>query len=351
MNLDIAKGLLILLVVIDHNDFSRSLFPGFLLGLSFHVAGFLSIPFLKPARPLFTREFVQYAFRLYYPFLLVACCTWLALTVAGHADPLARVGLLLHALASGNSALLKAATGMALLWFLPSFIALIAVRSLLADAPRALRRLALAAVVLIHPLIGAVAPAVQDYLPLGLLPALYIVPLALLAVALQRRVFDAMRVLPAVAWTVLAYGVAKAVQMHLGLYNEIGFALVADFSDLGALAANDAEAVTGTLMVFQLCRLPLGRLAEVLGQASMQVYLLHAFVALALARLLVRLFPHWPVLALFLASLAGTVALTLALARLIVAQPRLRALVFPRTTGEWKAALARTRRPGSASSV
>lgn len=324
MNLDALKGILIVLVVFDHNEFSRALCAGFLYGFGFHVVGFMTIPFLKPA-PRLDRRFADYAFRLYYPFFVVASAMALVVLVAHHVPPAEQARAWLHALYSGNADALKRASGMALLWFLPSFLALALLRG--AFAGRAATLLLVLACAL-HPFIGTLAPRLQHWLPLGLLPALYVIPLGWLGVFLQRRLFAPLPPLAALALALALFVPAKLLQMQAHLYNEVGFALVADYTRPLALLLNDLESLTGVLLLFQVCRLPLPALLAACGRVSLQIYLLHAFVALAVYRLVLLL--PLPVGAAFALSLSATVGLTLLLARALT-HPRAARWLFPRS--------------------
>lgn len=334
MNLNILKGLLIILVIADHNEYTRALFPEFFRGLTFHVVGFMAIPFLKAPGKLGSPEFAAYAFRLYYPFFLVACALWLALTVAGGAPLLERLGMLSIALYSGNADILKSAAGMGLLWFLPSFISVVAIRNFIDSRGGTGKSAAFIALAAVHAVIGTVASAIQDFLPMGLLPALYIVPLAYIAVALHRLVFEKLPAPAAVLAGLAAYAAVKALQMHLQLANEVGFSQVADYSEPLALLVNDLEAVAGTLMLFQVSRLKLLEFTQLCGKYSMQIYLFHAFVALGVYKLLSRLVGAGPAGPLFITSMLATILLTLTLAHLIMKNSNFRRLVFPRSPAD-----------------
>lgn len=333
MNQNILKGIFIVLVVVDHNDYSRSVFPQFLQGFGFHVMGFMMIPFLRPA-PAWNRDLGLYLFRLYFPFFLLATALSLAVALSTPVGAGEQAGRWVHSLYSGNAMLLKETTHMALLWFLPSFMSLVLIRSAIEHAGGRAGMMLLACLWLAHPFIGTVGRDIQDYLPLGLLPALYVLPLAYLGVWAHRTLFAPLDRTVAILLTSGLFLLVKMTQMHFGFQNEIGFSAVADYHDPLALLVNDAESVSGVLMVFQLSRLPLGRLLESCGKYSLQVYLLHAFVALLVYKLLSRLAPAGDALALFLFSLSVTVLLTLALARFIAEQPVLRRLLFPRTPRE-----------------
>jgi fucose 4-O-acetylase-like acetyltransferase len=334
MNLNFLKGLLIILVVVDHNEFTRSLFRDFFLGLSFHVIGFMAIPFLKPAANWRAPDFGAYIFRLYYPFLLVTCCLWVVVTVTGAAPLAERAHLLWLSLYSGNATVLKQATQMGLLWFLPSFIAIVVLRAVIEGGTQRFKLIAIAVVLAMHPCIGLVARSVENYLPLGLLPALYIIPLAYAAVALHRTLLARLPVAAAIAVAALAYVLVKAIQMRMGLYYEVGFAVVADLRSPLALLVNDLEGICGTLMLFQCARIDVRGMIESCGRNSMQLYLFHAFVALAVYKLLLRFAGHWPVAVLFAVSVTATVVFTLLLATLVMRTALLRRAIFPRSPAD-----------------
>lgn len=333
MNLNTLKGIFVILVIMDHNEFSRSLFPRFLDGFGFHVLGFMMIPFLRPAQPL-GRGFLQYLFRLYFPFFVIATVMALVVAALTPVPPAVQAGRWLLSLYSGNSSILKETTRMALLWFLPSFVAMVAIRTALDNSGAGAKAAGIALLCLAHPFIGAVADRIEHFLPLGLLPAIYVIPLAYLGVLAQRRVFEPMTRGIALAVTLALYLLAKYAQMHMGLRNEIGFAAVSDYTDPVGLLLNDLEAVTGVLMLFQVSRFPLGRFLETCGRYSLQLYLFHAFLALLVYRMLLKLAPGWGPLPLFAVSMAATVVLSVMVGRFVAEHRLLKRLLFPRNTGE-----------------
>jgi surface polysaccharide O-acyltransferase-like enzyme len=230
---------------------------------------------------------------------------------------------------SGNATILKQATGMSLLWFLPSFISLVALRSALEHAGTAGKVAALVLICVAHLFIGTVAARLQNWLPLGLLPALYVIPLGYLGAWLQRRAFGRMRPVLALALAIAVFVPVKYLQMRAHLYNEVGFAVVADYTRPYALLLNDLECVTGVLMLFQLCRFGAPAFIEACGRYSIQIYLFHAFIALAVYKAVL----HLPAGAgaQFIISMAATVFLSLALARWLAANPLAQRFVFPRS--------------------
>lgn len=332
MHQDTLKGLLILLVIFDHNEYAHQQFPGFLEGFSFHVMGFFALPFLRPVEVLGRKQLQELFFRVFYPFSWIVCGMAL-LTLLMRGDfSMAWLGNLALALYSGNSAVLKTVTQMSMLWFLPTFLSLMLIRGLVFPYHWVKAGL-LAIAVILHPLIGTYATEVRDYLPFGLLPALYALPLIVVIVALQQSVFDKYSDLKAIAIVAAGFLVAKFFQVKLGASQELGFAEVATYRELPKLIFNDLEAVLGSLLMFQLARLNLGPLIEKCGKNSMQVYLIHGYIALGIYKLSQKSFAALPALWLLLISLSFTALLSWLIAQRIMLTPIARRFLFPKS---WK---------------
>lgn len=329
MKLNALKGILILLVILDHNDFSRLLIAGFLYGFGFHVMGFMTVPFLKPA-PRLDRAFLDYAFRLYWPFLVLVSLTALAVLATTPVTAPAQLRLWALSLYSGNSVVLKDTTHMALLWFLPSFISMVAVRAAIDHAGPAAKAGAIALLCVAHLFIGQYAARIQDWLPLGLLPALYVIPLGYLGVWLHRTLLARLPALLALPLAAAVFAVVKYVQVQAHFYNEVGFAEVADWRQPWELFINDAECVTGVLMLFQVCRLRVAGVFDAFGRYSIQIYLFHAFIALGVYKAVLRFAPDAPAGVKLGLSLGATALVTLAFARWMAGQPLAQRFLFPR---------------------
>ena len=329
MNHNIAKGLLILLVIIDHNDFSRDVIPGFLRGLSFHVVAFMALPFVRTPRELTAEVVGKHFFRLYYPFLVFTCVVAAGYWLSSGRPFIDALANLLHALYSANAASLKTATNMALLWFLPSFFALLLIKGVIERASQSLRAFLVATVLVCHPLIGASSVSVQHYLPLGVLPAIYVVPLVYAIAFLQSKVFDPLPRKSALFVSALLFVIVKHAQMQMGLSQEVGFGLVSDYRDPLALVLNDLESISGTLLVFQMSRFRLGNIVERAGRYSLQVYLFHAFIGAALYAVIKRIpVSIHPGLAMAVCVVA-TLAASVLLAQAVFGAGRLKPALFP----------------------
>lgn len=330
MNQNLIKGMLIILVMFDHNEFAHQLFPGFLQGFAFHVLAFLALPFLRSPEPLSRTFFQKLLFRYYYPFFLIACAM-AVLTMVLNRDVSARsVGNLLLALYSGNNDILKRTTQMALLWFLPSLISVLLLRSFLGSMSKTLQMPALALLVIAHFFVGTVAAAVRDYLPLGLLPAIYAVPLCCLLALVNRAVCDRLAPMGAVIACTCLFLVVKWLQLRWGLSQELGFALVSDYAHPLDLLINDLEAVSGALMLFQLSRLKLPALLERCGHDTLAVYLIHPFVALIIYKASEKWMPQASLPMALLVSMALTIVLSFIIATLAMRMRWVRRFCFPK---------------------
>lgn len=346
MNLDILKGLLILFVIFDHNDFARSVVPEFLRGMSFHVVGFLAIPFLRDAmRPASGRS-LAYVFRLYYPFLLLTVALGVAVTLLTAAPLWERVQVIALALYNGNFYSLKAAANMGLLWYLPSFISLVMLYGVIEAQGRHGKAGLIGLLVLLHGVLGPLAPRIQDYIPLGLLPALYALPLCYAVAQLHKRIYERLPVQVAVLLAVACFALVKSLQVDWRLPFELGAMEVAGYDAVHAMLVNDLEGITGALMLFQLSRLPLGKTVAAFGAVSLQVYLMHAFIALAVAKAVVYSGLLEPAALRLAGSFVLTALLTLMAARLLMASP-LRRWLFPRDLAELAGRRASLRGAGS----
>lgn len=331
MNPNVLKGLLIILVILDHNDFARSVIPGFLRAFAFHVVGFMALPFLRETMRPFTRQFAQYAFRLYYPFALATCALAFASYFMNDAPAVQQLQSTLLALYSGNWKVLDEVTGLGLLWFLPSMISLLFLRSLVESLPRYAGAAVLGLAVVAHFFVAYVAPPAQAYFPMGLLPAIYVLPLAYVIASVHKHALERISPWFAVALAVGVFATVKIVQMRMNLSNEVGFLQVAGHTDMLHVLINDLEAITGSLMMFQLARCFRWSLVEKCGQYSMQVYLVHAFVAAAVLPV-VLLLPIRSQSAAFLVSLSLTVVLSAALVAFVLRISAVRRFVFPRSS-------------------
>lgn len=336
INQNALKGMLIILVIFDHNEYAHKIYPLFLAGFSFHVIGFLSLPFLRPAEPLGKKILEKMFFSYYYPFFWIVCGMVFLNTLISQNQSTSASGVFnfLLALYSGNSQILKRVTQMSLLWFLPSFFSLMLIRSALVSGGKAIQTFFLIFLSIAHLYIGYFASEIRNFIPLGLLPTIYAFPLILIVVKFHQSILEKLNRLNAFLLITTAFLIVKYWQIRMGLGQELGFAMLADYRDFPAMIVNDLEAITGTLMLFQLARFNFGQLITSSGQNSLQIYLFHAFVALVTYKFLEKNFANTPMNIRLIISMIITLLFTLLIAKFIMRNEILKRFLFPRSWNE-----------------
>jgi hypothetical protein len=334
MNQGALKGLLICLVIFDHNEYAHKLFSQFLNGFSFHVVGFFALPFLRQADPFGKKLFEKAFFSYLYPYFWIVCGTaFISILLNSHVSESSFSKLVL-ALYSGNPNVLKNVTQMSLLWFLPSFVSLLLVRSFIDERSKFEKSIIMLAIVALHFLIGKFAFRFQIYIPLGLLPILYAIPLIFTIIFIHKNIFEKLQRGYAILISSIAFIIVKILQIRMSFSQELGFAVVADYTNITALIVNDLEAVVGTLMVFQLSRLNFGNIISECGRYSMQIYLFHAFIALAAFKFLETSLPMISMDLRLITSLLLTIVGSVFVAKFVMQHKALRIILFPKRLSE-----------------
>lgn len=329
MNQNIIKGFLILLVIFDHNEFAHVAFHGFLSGHGFHVVGFMVLPFLRPAGKFNSEFFKRIFFRYYYPFLIISVLMASLVAVINSTPFEISMKNLIIALYSGSSDALKTSTNMSLLWYLPSFISVLILKTALGDINRPLQIGLFFILFFLHFFVGILPREIHNYLPLGILPAIYIFPLAYIITNINNQYF--MMLSPSISSFVLTiiFILVKSWQITLGSFEKIGYAVVASIAEPAALISNDLESIIGVLLIFQFSRLKFLSFIDRAGKNSLQVYLFHPFLALIIFKLSTYFYSS-QYLYLFLAiTLSLTTILSLVLANKFMSNNLLRNKFFP----------------------
>lgn len=345
--IDIVKGILMLAVIVGHNEAITYFSPSLRQCLYyFHVQCFFLLSSLLDTKPLSRKLVADRAVRYLVPFVLFMLLSWIAyhvvtrnITGMPHSVP-----RLARALFTGGEVAIHDAVGMRYLWFLPALFSLVMLKAsacrggLAAGALRAIAMLWLGT--------AALVPAgVRDWMPLGSAAGLFFFGLGELfrsAVTRAGARLDSWRVglCCTVAAAVIAVGI---VTVPLG---RIAAAGIANY-DIRFPLTWSAGLIFPCLVLpglLWLARsLPLSGIG-VIGKYSLQIYLVHMFVYRLLTRL--RFGADYDDLAIVGADLAaGLAILTLTLGiSLVIAMgtsrlPRLQSLVFPRDWAEWRGAI------------
>lgn len=343
---DIVKGILMLAVIIGHNEAITYSHPWLRqLLYYFHVQCFFLLSSLLDTKPISRKLVADRAVRYLVPFVLFMLISWIAYHVVTRdiAAMPQSLPLLGRALFAGGEVAIHNAVGMRYLWFLPALFSLVMFKAWgCHGGPSAGVLLAISMVWL-----GAAAlvPAdVREWIPLGSATGLFFFGLG----EVFRRVversgarIDSMRVgfpcllaVMALAMVIVSVPLGRIAAANLGRY------------DIRAPLTWCVALVFPCLMLPTLLWLarimPLPGIAAI-GRYSLPIYLVHMFVYRALTR--ARFGAAHDDLAAVgadlpagLVILALTVGLSLVIAVGISAVPRLQSLVFPRDWPEWRGA-------------
>lgn len=193
---DWIKGVLILFVIADHNDYFRVALDFLFRPLTFHVAGFFLLAyFANQGKEHFGRaDLADRAFRYGIPFIIFYCLYAAAYfgpkLIGGGVEPAEYAINFLSGMVIGSFDAVKKGCGGAFMWFLPALLGYTVVEYFIRRLPaRVLPALAVFPVSVF--LMGGLVPeAFKAYVPFGLLPALYLLPLLWLCGFAIRRVPD-----------------------------------------------------------------------------------------------------------------------------------------------------------------
>lgn len=276
---DAFKGLLILIVIMDHNDFWRAIVPDPFKPLTAHVLGFLILPFLAPIKPPSIQFFRDRLVRYLVPF-------WWVLTIAAvlyylmfqsSRDIGAVVFDWFMAATVGSAFFVKASSGFYYLWFLSSLAGLVITLTLYQSLNRSWQRVCIVLLLSCHVAITAFPGGLLKYVPFGFLIVLWVFPLGLLirwAVS-DSNIFRA-------RFLILAAFICSYVYLVLiGKNLEIMTLDLKPIADPSLFFLQDLNAISGVLVLMWLStKLSKWRFLNLCGKHSLMVYLLHPLVFL-----------------------------------------------------------------------
>ena len=349
------KGILIIAICVGHNRVLTGSVDGLFASLYFwHVQGFFFLAFITRGLNVADRKVSDVVVRYLTPFLVFAAAGLLANLVWRAPENLfLDLGMLLW---SGAAVWSERVTGMQLFWFLPTFCSF-AIAQIMASRIRRARPYGANQAVIAASVLFAFAilipTGIQKYLPwgLGLVAYLFAVSIffaatleayrrsgpvvrkVVLAVCVAAVLLTCLVVLPA-----YQVNIAKFRYGNGGIFSAGGF-LDAAIASSGTIGAN-------ILVVVIAARLAGSRILNLIGQHSLQIFLLHSFVQYPAWLLLKKYLGELPDLAVILIGISLTLiamGVSLAIAVGLAYFPRLRELVFPRNLGTLRSALKSVR--------
>lgn len=343
------KGILILLVIADHNNYFRLISEDVFRPFTVHVTGFFVLAFSgafnsKTSLKQFAFErLVRYGwpFIIFYSFYALGS----KLTGASSITPLSySIGLLI-----GSFELVKQGCGGAFMWFLPALLGFSLVVKVLASASYRSLGFILLVSFLFHVFIAYLPGIFKTYFPLGLGIAIYLIPIVVAFYFLQNiRYFQT---LSASASGILFFG-GTALLSYIVLVNgriniEVGALSAPPLERYGLIAANFITNLCALIFIWALAlkaadKRGINSALSSVGAHSLSIYLLHPFffvIAYALiSKLGTRIGPDnvW-----FVGLGAYTVTLVLAwfASKALSRVPRWSSLLFPKDFQQLKEAV------------
>lgn len=272
--IDILKGLLILWVLVDHNDYIRSIVPNFIRLLNFHVIGFLVIPFLFNNKSIsFDRVKVYFA-RYYLPFIYFFVFAALSnYFLKSHYT--FNVHELSIALLTGSMTNIDKSINLSMLWFLPTLFSTVCLVLLYNRITRSLPLFFFILVMLLgHICIGG--GGFSQNIPFGLGVSLYVFILGFLVKKII-VFFKYYNVYLMFFCAFIIYLVTLNYGIENGLKTEVGACDVPTFRDFIDLIVIDALGLSGFLSMYYVARLIKSGFLKYLGKNSLKIYMVHPY--------------------------------------------------------------------------
>ncbi len=276
LNLDIVKALLICTVVLDHNDFVRSLFPNYFRSLNFHVVGFLSLAFLTIPNPLNTKFVMDRIARYMVPFFFYSIPAFIIYTIVflDFTDFSNSFYSFILGSVTGDSNLLERSTGFSMLWFLPTLLGAVVLHSFTFHLSLIKKQLVFIFLILMHFFVGMISKDYLQFLPFGISVLLYTFLLSHLINIFRNNCNKLLLYL----WPITFF-TASYLSATLNTSTEVGFNKVESILNLNILILHDIMAVAGVLTVFIIStKFEKNLLLIKIGQNSLLIYLTHPFI-------------------------------------------------------------------------
>jgi hypothetical protein len=279
------KGILIIFVVIDHNDWFRQLAPQVFGPMTFHVLGFFLLTFSFGDKPLNFQFFANRVARYLVPFWwsLAASSMGFAYLIQVGQNPEVRIENYFLAAIIGSASLVKSSSGLLMLWFLPCLFGLSCLLALSDSCTSQLARMSIwSLAIATHLGLPYLIDTWMSWVPFGLLIGAYIFVLGLIWRKFLRRRWPAYSGPLSLLIFISCYGLLVLNKVHI----EIGTLEIRALRDprLGLLHALSVFSAMLSLVWLAGCINAL-RWVESIGERSMLIYLLHPIFYLLLSKL------------------------------------------------------------------
>ncbi len=334
------KGLLMLLVAFGHTGLLTTNFTtGERTALwqwlyTFHVYVFFILPFIYGYKrrncstndswmgcSCILNDIIRNAIRVVIPYLWFSFIYLVVFIVAGGGK--LDLGGIVYAITFGNEPLIGKYIGFNFLWYLPAYLALVTIISVWYNTHRSVR-ICLVAISLVLWLLYIVGMlnrySVGMYVPFALSQGVYFMIYGLMSRWLIEKSLSVRKLLPCVI--LLIIGIAAGYAYYRKPLLEFGFNLFP--------AVNLIMPVLVFLLLYSIREsLAKSRVLKIIGQYSLQIYLIHVLIINALATGLLH-FTHQSIV-LGIVVYVTSILLSLAIAMLLDRIPWLNRILFPKT--------------------
>ena len=274
---DAFKGLLILVVIMDHNNEAHALFPNTFRPLTFHVLGFLLLPFVI-GRTRLTREFVldrlaRYWVPQFWILTIAASLLWLLQRRSEGPEEAIRDYVL--GLVVGSGPLVKQSSGFLAYWFLPTILGLVIMLAFYRSVGTKWRNVMLVAFVGAHCTLVAIWFPGYYWVPFGMTIVANVFVLGLLFASFTRS-----RFVYTIRWVIpVAFVLSYGWLVYTAAWLEVAVLEMAPITNLATFIAQDVAGVSGVLVTLLLAhRLRTNSMLASIGRHSLLIYLLHPLV-------------------------------------------------------------------------
>jgi hypothetical protein len=275
--IDTFKGLLILVVIMDHNDVAHVVFPATFRPLTFHVIGFLILPFLVTV-PRFSWGLVRDRFiRYWVPFAATMLVSSILFWVIYHRhEPMSRFVVdFLLGVCIGSAPLVKKASGFLAYWFLPALFGTVVVLSFYEKLPARGRMILLTLFIVAHATVVAQSLPGYYWIPFGLaiVSNVFVLGIVVRKIVCARYLHTLRFGFP------LAFVVSYGWLVQHDVWLEVMSLRVAVIADTITFIAQDVAAISGVISILLIARsLCTIRFLASIGHHSLIIYLLHPLV-------------------------------------------------------------------------
>lgn len=347
--LDMAKGVLILCIVIAHDRMVVTSVPG-LKGFfyNWHVFGFLIISFILPFRADRNNFLSERLVRYGIPFVIFCFIAWIINIIVSRDDLSLILSLrnLFIALLIGSPDLLDRGVGVRLFWFLPTLLGLTIVRYAAIRMGFIGIRIFWSVAVIGFFFAGMIDRSTAQYIPLGIPIVLYILFPGLIFQSIMRWAWSGNRYRVVIVFVASLFIFSATYAISLNRHTSLALDLYRyyDVRDIGALVTHAILGIAATCaLVLGMFLLPRIRFIEWYGQGSLVVYLTHLFVMTPLIGSFNFLSPEMGARYKIVAGLliyVITVGVCAFLIWFVARFPKVRRFVMPRDWADWRSSFS-----------